>query len=588
VIEAWLDTLLRGTYEVSVPTLSVASDEIGELTGSGQISWNADDGIRIQAVTNGGDTLTKLFGRFGTPGHLIAHSTFLAFSGRTQDGWELTTDHMPRNGHRTHANLPDVVWDLSASGISLRHESSLPMGRSLRILMGPLPPQWVRMTETEVRNEVFGHRSARLDWLTTTCSIGRVSARQRSDDWFEVRVLPPEGEPMREASSVCTAVARAFSFVLGRRYVIHGHEEINGTRETRRLDTRSPQTTSNTLLQPLGRPLEFRQNVERLLAPAIDFFLTELGERVVPYLYLCWDTADNSHLTRLAMSSICVEGLLRVAAETMGPRQPQVDPADFAAFQEWLRTAPSGFSQPFLNRLNGLAGMFKNLSANEIFRDWVNRGVLGVTKEDFQAWSETRHPSAHGQLAAAGNQEELQIRVFRHDRVQNLLNKILLQLMGYTGVFTDYAQSGYPPVEFPVFSPQAEAPAEEAPPVSQPAGTAPAQPEELKFTAPPVQVQAGDLPDQFEGWELRYQIHSPYDQALPGWAELVAAALRAQFTGATVTVEAVAGLSASATVMAPTGTPEQQVARVREIARSVEVVVARRAAVGTGDWFRRN
>ena len=123
---------------------------------------------------------------------------------------------------------------------------------------------------------------------------------------------------MREAFTVCTAVARAFGFVLGRRCVIRGHEEINESRETRRLDTRYPKTTTNSLLQPLGCQLEFMQNVERLLGLAIDFFLTELGERVAPYLYLCWDTADNSHLTQLAISSICVEGLLRVAAEAMG------------------------------------------------------------------------------------------------------------------------------------------------------------------------------------------------------------------------------------------------------------------------------
>ena len=455
------------------------------------------------------------------------------------------------------------------------------MGRSLRILMGPIPPQWVRMTETEVRNEIFGHRSSCLDWMTTTCRIGHVSARKRSDDWFEVRVLPPEGEPMREASTVCLAVARAFGFVLGRRCVVRGHEEINETRETRRLDTRYPQTTRNTLLQPLGRQLEFMQNVERLLGLAIDFFLTELGERVVPYLHLCWDTADNSHPTQLAMSSICVEGLIRVAAETMGPTQPQVDPADLAAFQEWRRTAPPGFSQQFLNRLNGSVGMFRNLSANEIFRDWMSRGVLGVTREDFQAWSDTRHPSAHGRLAAAGSQDELQTRVFRHARVRNLLNKILLQLMGYTGVYIDYAQPGYPPAEFPVFSRQAEATAEGASPVAQRADSAPAHPEELEWVAPSVQLQAGDLPDRLDGWELRYQILGTYDQAFPRWAQLVAAALRAQFPGATVTVEAVAGLSAQTTVMVPEGTPELQVARVREIAHSVEEAVARRLVYGT-------
>jgi len=96
------------------------------------------------------------------------------------------------------------------------------------------------------------------------------------------------------------------------------------------------------------------------------------------------------------------------------------------------------------------------------------------------------------------------------------------------------------------------------------------------------QVQPGDLPDRFEGWELRYRIHGPYDQAFPGWARSVAAALRAQFPGATVTVETVAGPLASATVIAPEGTHEQQVAKVGEIARSVEEVLAQRAVGRTG------
>lgn len=453
VFEDWLDILLRGTYEVSLPTLNVASSETGTLTGNGQVSWNADTGIRIQAVTNGGDILTSLlFGGFGQPGHLIAHSTFLTFSGRTDHNWDFTADQTPRDGHLTHTNLPDVVWDLGTSGLTLRHESFFPLGRSLRILMGPLPPAWVQMTETEIHNEVFGCRSSQRDWLTTTCSIGRVSARQRSDDWFEVRVEPNEGAPMREAYTVCTAVARAFGFVLGRRCVIRGYQEFNGNTETRRLDTRYPETTRNALLQPLGRYIEFMTNVERLLGLAIDFFLTELGERVATYLYLCWDTADNSHQTRLAMSSICVEGLLRVAAETIGPTQPQVDQADSETFRAWVLSQPTGLSQQFLNRLDGLVGSFRNLSANEIFRDWISRGVLGVTRDDFDAWRETRNPSAHGRLTAAGSHDELQTRIFRHDRVQNLLNKIVLQLMGYAGTYIDHAQPGYPPAEFPVFT----------------------------------------------------------------------------------------------------------------------------------------
>jgi hypothetical protein len=470
MFEDWLDVLERGSYEVAIPALTVTSGEIGTLRGSGQISWNGESEIRIQAATDGGEVLNGLlFGGLGTPGHLIAHSTFLTFAGRTQENWELTADSMPRNGHRTHTNLPDVVWDVHTTAITLQHETTVAMGRLLRILMGPVPPQWVRITETDVRNAAFGHRSSRRDWLSTTCTIGRVSARQRSDKWFEVRVVPDDGQPMCAAYTACTAIARAFGFILGRRCVLRGHEEYNERNQTRRLSTRYPETTSNALLQPLGRDILFLENAERLLGLAIDFFLTDLGDRVAPYLYLCWDTADNSHQTQLAISSICVEGLLRVAAETLGPTQPQVDPADITAFQAWLKTTPAEFSQRFLNRLGGLTTMFRNLSTNEIFRDWVSRNVLGVTRDDSQAWSDTRNPSAHGRVSAAGSQDELQTRVFRHARVANLLNRILLQLMRYRGPYIDYAQSGFPPAEFPYFGAQEEVSGNQATPAASPA-----------------------------------------------------------------------------------------------------------------------
>ena len=492
MFEDWLDILERGTYETSVPALTVTSGEIGTLMGSGQFSWNAGSGIRIQAATDGGDTLTRLLcGGFGMPGRLISHSRYQTFSGRTHDDWELTADPMPRDGHSTHSNLPDVTWDLGTIGLTLRHETTLQTRRVLRILMGPVPPGWTRWTESEVRNDVFGGKLNTRDWLVAECGIGRVAARRRSDEWFEVRVLPRDGEPMCEAFTVCTAVARAFGFVLGRRCVIRGHEEINENKETRRLDTRYPETTRNTLLQPVGTQIEFLQNVERLLGLAVDFFMTELGERVVPYLYLCWDTADNSHLTQLAMSSICVEGLLRVASETLGPTQPQVNPADLSAFQAWLSTTPAGFSEQFLNRLSGLTAMFRNLSVNEIFRDWVSRGILGTTKEDSQAWSETRNPFAHGQLSVAESQGELQTRVFRQTRIQNTLNRIFLQLMGYAGVYIDYAQPGFRPAKFPCVARQEVAPAEEvtpptSPPEPPPPAVAPAPtPDPAPSSSPP-------------------------------------------------------------------------------------------------------
>lgn len=449
MIEDWLDILQTGKYKISLPKLSVTSDEIETLNGSGHITWNAGAGIRIQAITDGAEILLKLLsGGFGVPGQLISHSKFLSFSGQTNDNWNFTAIPTPRDGFNIHSNLPTVVWDLNTLGFTLQKNSSLPTLSSIRILMGPDLRGWARFTATEVSNEVFGGQYHSRDWLVAECGIGRVAAQRKNNEWFEVRVIPKDVE-VHDSRKLCAAISRALGFIIGRRCIIKGYEETDGKTIKRHLDIRRHETSSNSLLQPIGMQLEYLQNIEKLLGLAIDFFLTEIGEKAAAFLFLCWDTADNSHLTQLAINSICVEGLIRLAAEQYGPFEAQVDDSDLAAFQKWLATKPADFSQQFLSRLGGLPGMFKNMSASDIFRYWIHHNLLNVTREDCNAWSETRNPSAHGRLAEAANQKELQARVIRQHRVQNLMNKLILQLMGYQGVYIDYSQVGFQASEFP-------------------------------------------------------------------------------------------------------------------------------------------
>ena len=108
--------------------------------------------------------------------------------------------------------------------------------------------------------------------------------------------------------------------------------------------------------------------------------------------------------------------------------------------------------------------MFTSLGPKDIFRDWIVRGVLAVTKEDMDAWSETRNPAAHGKLSTkAESQPKLQARVTRHAQVQSILNRVILKLIGYTGEYIDYSKPGYPPAMFPSGETQAE---EASPPPS--------------------------------------------------------------------------------------------------------------------------
>lgn len=456
MFDDWLDILLRGSYETTIPAIRIASGVLGPCQGSGRLSWQDHQRIRVQAETDNAAQLRGTFtGVVDTPGRLIPHDTYFAATGCTHDGWELTTNPVPRDGYHVRTDSPHVVWDFTTHGFRLARTTQNGRVRILRALLGPPPDSWIRCSETEFRNPCFGFLSFRQDWLFTATSFGRVVARQRSELWFEVK-LEIESTPARaEPSHLLTAVARAFSFVLGRRCFVRGHEDLSPDSTTRYVEIASRPPTRSTILQPLGWQMAYLQNVERLLGPCIDFFLTDSGEEVAQHLYVCWDSADNAFATQLAVASIALEGLLRLAAGSPGSGQQSSLAADRDTFETWLDRNPESLTPHFIARLRGFLGMLNQPPRPvDILRSWRARQLLGVNDQDIEAWSRTRNSSAHAALIApAPNRDELQNRVTRLDRVVNLINRIVLQLIGYTGNYVDYSQPGHPEVSFQAAAP---------------------------------------------------------------------------------------------------------------------------------------
>lgn len=469
MFEDWIDVLLSGAHDISLPALGVSGGGVDGLSGSGRVNWRRGEGIRLHGVTDGAEALrSQIFGgRFGgTPGQLIPHAEFLTFTGRDRYGWDVTTDAATLDGYHVHSDLPHAVWDLTVTGVTITREGERGKGHMLRLLVGPAPSGWTRFTHTSVDNEYFGGTSSNSDWMLTETRFGRVATQRRSDDWVEVKVIFNPDQKPHDPSVIGGAIARALGFLLGRRCAIQGHEYLCGGKTVRRIDSRFPKPTEHHIRAPLGWQLTFTQHVESLFGRAVDFFLTELGERVAAYLFLCWDAADNAFQTQLAVGSICLEGLLRVAAETLGPTAVGGLDADLDGFGKWLKLKenPIGLSAAFVKRLGGIPGMFRHLGPKDILRDWIDRGVLGVTDDDYRAWNDTRQPLAHGRLPPRGEaQPELQSRIDKFARVQNLINKIVLRLIGYRGEYVDYSRRGYPPAPFPGTEQQGGTPVPDSP-----------------------------------------------------------------------------------------------------------------------------
>src|SRR5439155_16941668 len=128
----------------------------------------------------------------------------------------------------------------------------------------------------------------------------------------------------------------------------------------------------------------------------------------------CWDTADNALPRRLAVTGICVEGLLGIPPAPTDGRASDATAeltAAKSAFEAWLNGPPEGLTARLVARLCGLVGMLGQRRPIDVLREWQERGLLGVSKADVEAWQNPRNPSAHGKLLGpAPNREALQTR----------------------------------------------------------------------------------------------------------------------------------------------------------------------------------
>jgi hypothetical protein len=459
VFDNWIETLLSGQYGLSAPQLHIVQGGTPRFQGSGHISWQSGSDIRITATTDGADEFRREFGLAVAPGQLIPLDRYISARGLTHYGYEFESIPVPSDGSQV-SGLPNVSWDFRTHGLTLTHkeEEHGPETRTIRILLSPPPRLWIRASETGRGNEHFESPGPTLDWMIASTSFGSVAGRQRSDRWFEVKVCIDRAPVRDDPDAILAAVCRGFGFILGRRVINRGYIDSSATREIRHLNTRGREPTRNHIPEPLGNSVTqvaYLRHVESLLGLAVDFFMTELGDVVSPHLALCWDSADNDYRSRQLVVSICLEGLVQVASRRTAAPDGGYTTSDRAALDHWLKASQAELSPRFYKRVKSFLAALDHRRPKDILWDWVNRGILATSSEDIDAWEKTRHPAAHGQLIQwPTDRVVLQQNATRLNRVYNVINRIVLQLMGFQGSYVDYSAEGWPTVPFPAARPE--------------------------------------------------------------------------------------------------------------------------------------
>jgi len=449
----WIAVLARGDLALTLPELTLVQAGSPEFHGSGRLVWNQPSGVKVHAVTDGAEKLRESFGQAdASMGKLIPLEKFISATGRTQDGWDVSTIAVPRGGYSVSFESPHALWDMTTDGLTMTRRLlalTTQHRRIVRALLEPAPRHWPKKTMIEVHNEFFGGRSSQADWLQATTQLGTLVARRYSDTLFEIKLHLESTTPPQDPFEIVHAVAKAFSFILGRRIWVHGLEDVTPDLERREV-YRHRASSDNSLRPPLGNSGAYLENAEALLGKAVDFFLTPQGREVAEHLELCWDTTDNDFTTSITVVAITLESLLRLAAKGFTPHDPGHTPEDRDALLSWVEARMGLLTKRFLERVRGFVNNLGQQRPVDVLWSWHRAGMLSITPEDIEAWEKSRHPAAHGALAGTRpTRDQLQQRFDRFVRVQNVINRIVLHLIGYRGLYVDYSRPGWPEAVFP-------------------------------------------------------------------------------------------------------------------------------------------
>jgi hypothetical protein len=439
----WLDDIESGHFETELLSLSITKGTGERFSGQGFLSWSRDTGAEIRAITDGSATLDNEFrellqGRGPKLGQIIPDAAYARLEALTLDGQTVTIDRLHPDGYTLWEQHPSVVWRIDQSSVGSRLTVTKPKAGGAHhvvdiLLSNAVLAMWPRRSTT--------------NWkcLEATSQFGAVCGSARPNGLARVNVeYADHCDPIK----LVNAISVAFSFLAGRMvyvdaYELHGQEGV-----VRALLPRPRLKTERiAFYPPLGSmpDLELSRFCEPLLAKAIDFFYESANDPVATYLNACLSTRDAPFSAQSLIACTCLEGLAKGLARQVGfteaiTNQQKEQVTAFLKKQK--------FEHGLIGRFSGFMGKLNEKSGANAISEWAAAGFLGFDDADKRAWRMLRNQTAHGNLQLFGTDFDTnQEMVSSRDRVHNMINKLILHAIGFTGQYFDYAT--WKPSAFP-------------------------------------------------------------------------------------------------------------------------------------------
>jgi hypothetical protein len=262
----------------------------------------------------------------------------------------------------------------------------------------------------------------------------------KADDGIEVRVRPAN-EPLPRHLPKCIEEVVWFVLAVPAYAQLISWRGVGGTRFSIR---EARQIPASTRFRPPLEP-DHGDSAEHLG----DLFLRYL-EHVLPRTEETYHPTSVNILSVLRAASITLDSLalaLSVAIESVVRRElAECGKPDEDILME-LDSAMAYLSRwdsygPAKSRITQAINTWKGSSARDALKNLCAKGV--ITAEQLTAWNSIRHPMAHGQPREMNAEQLLHFCDLQH----MAFIRLLFQVLGYTGPYTDRSVEGWPRAEF--------------------------------------------------------------------------------------------------------------------------------------------
>ena len=418
------------------------------LTGHGWLRIEEDGSLVVEFITN---ERPQIYSGDSKPGEVTFPTDNPVLEALLEDGSKLRAyvyRLSPQSWTPVGGRIKFSPWE-----VEIHIDHPVKFGTGIIGLLTPFETELANTFSSIKDDNPFFGREEHYSWLKLDLDGATVGLRKEESGlrWLsftEQKTKSPD--VVKHAEAFLTAL----SFLVGQSVSWLAFTTIVGESEIVRL--RQPDKKQSGLVQqplPLDRSAHRFGNPESdVLAKGTKFF--QANAHVGHWLMLCWNAAGGYFPTQCLVISSVVEALAKFITKD-APQSATLKPErqKFEGFKKVCITVLENndgtknneFHKRIVNRIDSTDYLRYEESikkAGEIVRP---PDPIQISDAEISAWNKLRNSTTHGGFQTGQETDATFLeQMRRYDCCVNIINKLVLGLIGYKGPFRDYSKPNYP------------------------------------------------------------------------------------------------------------------------------------------------